>query len=229
MLAVIPARAGSKGIPRKNIKMLGDKPLVAHTICAAQQSKYLDHIHVSTDDEDIKKVAELSGIKVPFLRDSKHAQDDVPNIPDMLVNAIDELKRIQNYSADIVLLLEPTYPFRTTSTIDRALLALVNSEADWVVTVSKTKEHPLRMRRYDSRSKRIYPFLEDKDLFVQRQEFDDLHNIKGAVYAARIGNVAKDLRKCTWEGITIDHLEAIDIDEEFDFRVAQALIAEGKD
>ena len=223
ILGIIPARAGSKGIPKKNIKILGDKPLILHTLAAASKSKHLDRIHVSTDSEEIKAIVEKSGFKVPFLRDPEYARDDVPNIPDVINHVIDTIKEKEKYTADIVVFLEPTYPFRSSETIDMTIEAAATSGADWAVTISKVKEHPLRMRKYNSDSKKIESFLQDKDVFVQRQEFDNLYSIKGAVYATKTKNLKKDLRLCSWHGVVIDHMEAIDIDEIFDFRVANAL------
>ena len=223
VLAIIPARGGSKGIPRKNIKMLGKMPLIAHTIIAAQKSKYIDHLHVSTEDEEIRTIAQSYGVEVPFLRDDKYAQDNIPNIPDVINCVTKEVETRQNHNVDLVLLLEPTYPFRSAETIDKVIEFVGNSNADLVATISKTREHPLRMRKFDPETNKISAFVDSRDLFCQRQEFNSLYNIKGAVYATRRANLFKDLNKCSWEGVVINAVESMDIDVPFDFKLAIAM------
>lgn len=226
VLAIIPARGGSKGIPRKNLRSVGGIPLIHHTIKAAMQSKYIDVLHVSTDDEEIRDEAERCGISVPFLRDPQLAEDHVPNIPDVLSHTVDRIVQSEICNPDIVLLLEPTYPFRNKGTIDGLIEHLVSSESDWVVTVSKTKEHPLRMRQMDVKTSSITPFLKSNNTFAQRQEFGQLYNIKGAVYGCRVQNVSKQITECTWMGVPIQPIESIDIDDFFDLKIARALFGD---
>ena len=119
VIAVIPARGGSKGIPRKNIKPLCGKPLIAYTIEAALQSKYLDRTIVSTDDKKIADIARKLGAEVPFIRAKELAEDDVPLIPYVLRHAVEELERTENLNVDIVVMLQPTSPFRKARYIGR--------------------------------------------------------------------------------------------------------------
>ena len=166
VLGIIPARAGSKGIPKKNIKILGDKPLILHTLAAANKSKYLDRIHVSTDSEEIKNIVEQAGTHVPFLRDPKFSGDHTPNIPDVMEHVVQSIEKKERYVADIIVFLEPTYPFRTAETIDKTIESVLKSKSDWTVTISKVKEHPLRMRKYDPNSRKIKSFLQNEGLFL---------------------------------------------------------------
>ena len=226
VLAIIPARGGSKGIPRKNIKPVGGVPLIHHTITAAKQSKYIDVVHVSTDDEEIKQSAEACGVHVPFLRDPSYAEDHVPNIPDVVSHTVEQVKDSNICDPDIVLLLEPTYPFRDPHTIDRVVEKISQSDSDWVVTVSKTKEHPLRMRKMNNKTSEIVPFIRSDNTFVQRQDFNDLYNIKGAVYGCKTQNIKKQITECSWEGEVIQPIESIDIDDQFDLKIARALFGD---
>lgn len=225
VLAVIPARGGSKGIPRKNIKILGGKPLIAHTIAAAAKSIYIDKVHISTDDEEIAQVAKEWGGSVPFLRDAKYAADEVPNIPDVIVHIVNSIEREQKEKFDIILLLEPTYPFRNNLTIDKTIETIYNNnETDWVTTVSRSREYPHRMRLYNEKTGDIHPLVQDKNTFSQRQALETLYVLRGAVYAAHRKNINKKLSTCSWKGVVVSDLEGVDIDEPFDFKLAAALM-----
>jgi len=230
ILAVIPARGGSKGIPRKNIKLIGGEPLICHTIKAALKSKLITRIIVSTEDSEIAEISSQAGAEVPFIRDQQLAGDETPCIPDILVDANSRMRGLEQYQADIVLLLEPTYPFRSSSTIDKVITALIDSDTEWAVTVSSVREHPLRMRKMDEQTNKILPFIDNKDTFVQRQGFNELYMLRGAVYAAWTSKLTVDIKSASWQGVLIDPLESIDIDEPFDFKIADALMnARGTD
>ena len=134
ILAIIPARGGSKGIKNKNIKPMNGKPLIVWTIEAAQQSIYLDKFLVSTDSKEIAKVAKHNGAEVPFLRLSKYAKDDSPSY-EAVLHAIDQLK-LKGETYDYVALLEPTSPLRGYKDIDNAIAQLIyHPDADGLVSV----------------------------------------------------------------------------------------------
>ena len=121
VLAIIPARGGSKRIPYKNIQNLAGKPLIAHTIIAAKKSKVIDKIVVSTDDKKIAKISEAYGIEVPFLRPKNISKDNSPTI-EAVKHTLEFLRTNQDYIPDMIIILQPTSPLRTTRSIDNLSL-----------------------------------------------------------------------------------------------------------
>lgn len=147
ILALIPARGGSKGIPRKNIVELGGKPLIAYSIEQALASRLINRVIVSTDDEEIAEISRECGADVPFMRPGEFAQDLSPDI-DVFRHALTWLEGNEGYVPDIVLHLRPTCPFRKVETIDRAIELLVNTpEADALRSVCVTSQTPYKMWR----------------------------------------------------------------------------------
>lgn len=143
--AIIPARGGSKGIPRKNIVPVADKPLIAHSIEHAKASQYIDRVIVSTDDQEIARVAESCGAEVPFLRPDELAEDHVLDWP-VFVHALTWLKDYDHYAPEIVVHLRPTSPLRLPQQIDAAIQQLADHpDADSVRSVSVPSQHPYRM------------------------------------------------------------------------------------
>lgn len=147
ILALIPARGGSKGIPRKNVLPLLGKPLIAYSILHAQASQAINRVIVSTDDEEIAGVASQWGAEVPFMRPAEYAQDLSPDI-DVFRHALDWLKTHEDYVPDLVIHLRPTGPVRRVEVIDRAIaLLLSHPEADAVRSVSLALQTPYKMWR----------------------------------------------------------------------------------
>lgn len=135
VLGLIPARGGSKGVPRKNVRMLGGKPLIAHTIDAARSTTRLERVVVSTEDEEIAAVARSLGADVPFLRPASLAQDDTPMLP-VIVHALETLAA-DGWTPDAVCLLQPTFPFRAAEEIDGCIDTLESEDADCVISVHR--------------------------------------------------------------------------------------------
>jgi N-acylneuraminate cytidylyltransferase len=133
ILGLIPARGGSKGVPKKNIKLLGKKPLIEYTIDDAKNSKFLTEIVVSTDDEEIAIAAELAGYKPPFIRPDELAQDASTSL-EVVQHAIAFFER-QNIFFDAVCLLQPTTPFREKDSIDEAIAKFISTKVDSLVSV----------------------------------------------------------------------------------------------
>ncbi len=145
VLGLIPARGGSKSIPRKNIKLLGGFPLISHSITAAKGSKYLDRIIVSTDDPEIAKVARRWGAEVPFLRPAELAQDDTPDMP-VFRHCLQWLTDQNEPLPDIIVQLRPTSPFRPKGAIDEAIETLLqNPTADCIRSVTPAAQNPFKM------------------------------------------------------------------------------------
>jgi CMP-N,N'-diacetyllegionaminic acid synthase len=133
ILGLIPARGGSKGVPKKNIKLLGKKPLIEYTLDDAKNSRLITKIVVSTDDEEIAIAAEISGLKPPFLRPAELAQDTSTSL-EVVQHAITFFES-QNIFFDAVCLLQPTNPFREIGYIDKAIEKFISSNADSLVSV----------------------------------------------------------------------------------------------
>lgn len=133
ILGLIPARGGSKGVPKKNIKLLGKLPLIEYTIYAAKESELLTAIVVSTDDEEIAIAAEVAGVKPPFIRPSEIAQDTSTSL-EVVQHAVAYFES-QNIFFDAVCLLQPTNPFREKGIIDKAIEKFISSKADSLVSV----------------------------------------------------------------------------------------------
>lgn len=147
VLGLILARGGSKRVPKKNIKDLCGKPLIAYTIEAAKQSKYIDRIITSTDSEEVAEVARSFGSEVPFMRPDELADDHVTDFP-VFVHALNWLKENENYVPDIIVQLRPTSPFRTANDIDAAVALLAeHPEVDSVRTVTEPDQSPYKMYR----------------------------------------------------------------------------------
>jgi CMP-N-acetylneuraminic acid synthetase len=133
ILAIIPARAGSKGVPNKNARMLGGKPLIAYSIEQALKSKFIQDIVVSTDSEEIAEIAREFGAAVPFIRPA-HLSSDTAKSIDVVIHAVEFLKG-QGKNYDGIILLQPTSPFREVSLIDSAIEQFFSSEIDSLVSV----------------------------------------------------------------------------------------------
>jgi CMP-N-acetylneuraminic acid synthetase len=149
ILAIIPARGGSKRVPNKNIKELGGKPLIAYSIDHAKQSKYITRTIVSTDSPEILEIAKSFGAEAPFLRPEELAQDSTPDLP-VFQHALLWMKENENYVPDIVVQLRPTSPLRKVEDVDRAIELLINNpEADSVRTVIEPVSSPYKMYKID--------------------------------------------------------------------------------
>lgn len=182
ILAIIPARGGSKGLPGKNIKPLCGKPLIGWTIEQAKASKYITEIYVSTDSAEIAEVAESFGVKVPDLRPAELASDTAPS-SGFVVYTLEKLAR-EGKVFDYVILLEPTSPLRETSDIDRSIEMLeAHPDAESIVGVCKTEcAHPAFLTRIDRGL--LQPYQGDMAA-IRRQELDELYFFEGTVYVSR--------------------------------------------
>lgn len=145
VLAVIPARAGSKSVPHKNIRMIGGKPMLAHSIGHALQSTYINRVIVSTDSEEYAQIAREYGAEVPFIRPAEYATDTALDY-DVFHHALRWLEEQEGYEPDIVVQLRPTYPIRDVKDIDNMIQILMNHpEADSVRSMAKALEIPYKM------------------------------------------------------------------------------------
>ena len=184
ILGVIPARGGSKSVPRKNITPVFGRPLIAYTIAAAQQSKELTHFLLSSDDDEIIAVAKQYGAPVPFIRPAVLATDQAPTLP-VVQHAIRYMEEQEGIIFDYVVLLQPTTPMRTAEDIDTAVKKLVSTRADSVVSVCDVDAyHPARMRQIVDDQLVELPIKEPKEM-ARRQDLPPVYIRNGAIYAVR--------------------------------------------
>ena len=191
ILALIPARGGSKGIPDKNIIDVAGLPLIAHTIRNAKKSKLVDKIVVSTDSRKIASVAKKYGAEVPFLRPKKIAGDRSPTI-DAVLHALDWLKD-HGEKFDAVALLEPTSPLRKDNDIDNTIKILLKNykSTDAVVSVGEVRlEHPSLMRVIEKRY--LNPLLPSGKKIRRRQELPKVYFPYGVIYLCKTSALKKE-------------------------------------
>lgn len=180
ILGIIPARGGSKGIPGKNIRLLGGKPLLQYALEAARSSRQVDRLILTTDSLDIASVARNLGVEVPFIRPAELARDDTPMLP-VLEHAL-QFVEAEGWQPDIILLLQPTAPLRRAEHIRQAVKLLVESQCDSVVSVVEVPRHYVPdfvLRLEDGRLK---PFL-DAPLVARRQDARPAYSRDGTIYA----------------------------------------------
>jgi CMP-N-acetylneuraminic acid synthetase len=150
VLAIVPARGGSKGIPRKNVREVAGHPLIAYSIAAGLAAEHIDRVLVTTDDEEIAEVARAYGADVPFRRPGELAADDTPDLP-VFLHALEWLDREERYRPEIIVHLRPTSPLRQVADIDRAIRLLAGHEtADAVRAVCEPFQNPYKMWRLDA-------------------------------------------------------------------------------
>ena len=163
ILAIIPARGGSKSIPRKNIRSLAGHPLIAYSIAAGMQSEFVTRVLVSTDDEEIAAVSRQYGAETPFLRPAELAQDQTTDFP-VFTHALEWLKENEGYQPDIVIQLRPTSPVRPTDCVDQAVrILLEHPQADSVRGVVPSGQNPYKMWKL-SDDGRMSPLLNLPDI-----------------------------------------------------------------
>jgi len=178
VLALIPARGGSKGIQRKNIKLLACKPLIEWTIDAAKQANCVDRIVVTTDDEEIAAVARSLGAEVPFMRPAELATDETPGIKPVL-HAIEQLP---NY--EWILLLQPTSPLRTHADIEAIWQLCQSSAAPSAVSITEVSKHPYWIYKQDEQGC-LLPFISGRPDITRRQDLPAAYALNGALYLAK--------------------------------------------
>lgn len=217
-LAVIPARGGSKGVPRKNIRDLAGKPLIAWTIEEARKSKYITRVILSSEDEEIIKVAKNYGCEVPFVRPQELAADDTPGINPVL-HAIEQCP-----GYDYVVLLQPTSPLRTVKDIDGAIEHLLVNRAKFSVSVVEPSQNPYWMYELN-KNEMIKPLLEGKNNAIRRQELPKVFSLNGAIYIANVNLLKATKSFLTDEtiGFQMSPKHSQDIDTELDFSICELI------
>ena len=231
ILAVILARGGSKGIPKKNIYKICGHPLISYSLQAAKESKLISKIIVSTDDKKIAKIAKAYGADIPFLRDKKLALDKTTSV-DALRDAVIKCEKIYNQKFDYIIELPCVSPLRDSKDVDKALKILIKGKnIDSVIGFVNTGEkHPTRLKRI--KNKKITNFCKEypePDVGSRRQDFEDCYIRNGSIYAMTrdcIINQNSRNGKKSYPFI-MPAKKSINIDEKFDLLVAELLIRNG--
>jgi CMP-N-acetylneuraminic acid synthetase len=226
IVGAIFARGGSKGVPRKNIRLLAGKPLIAYAIETARASALIDRVIVSTDDTEIAEVAQQYGAEVPFMRPEELARDDSP---EWLAwqHAIRALEATDsNPKIDAFACIPPTSPLRAVEDVDACIQALLDSDADLVITVKPAERNPyFNMVVLDDTGRARLAIPSDKDIH-RRQDSPRVYDITTVAYAARPEFVlnAHSMFEGKVKAIIVPAERALDIDSELDLKFAEFLL-----
>ena len=227
ILCVIGARGGSKRVPRKNLKLLNNKPLMSYTISAAKKSKYIDRIILSTEDDEIKKIGVKYGAEAPFDRPKDLAQDDT-RLPPVTKHAMEYMDN-NGFKADIVVQLQPVCPFITPELIDESIEKVLYEGCSSAVTLKKVTDHPYRIKIIIERENMIFePHIKDipVDTFQSSYYLPEVYVSSGAIYTRK----RKLLDEYNGEdfalgdrpgAVVLNEIESIDVNTNFDFKLAE--------
>jgi len=223
ILAVIPARGGSKGVPKKNIRLLTGKLLIAYSVEQAKKSKYISRAIVSTENEEIAEIAREWNAEV-IKRPQDLAKDDTATI-DVIIHVLDYLRKEEKYAPDAVVLLQPTSPLRTSKDIDDALeLFLNNRNCLSLVSVTEFDHPPWWALKIENGY--LSPIFDEKYIKMRRQKLPKSYKPNGAIFIATPKVLYE--YKTFYTPKTIAYLmppeRSVDIDTEFDFLIAEFLI-----
>lgn len=224
ILAVIPARKGSKGVKDKNIKKINDVPLISFTIRSAIKSKLFADIVVSTDSEIIKGIAEKEGASVPFIRSDDLSHDTALAVP-VIQDAVINIQSLNNKKYDAVCMLQPTSPLRSEADYNNVVELFDSDDVDSVISVVEVNQHPYKMVRKSSNDL-LMPFLDWPIENPPRQQLPKLYTYNGAFYLSKY-NVL--MNENTFKGANCKLYEmpesrSVNIDTENDFLLAASII-----
>lgn len=228
-IAIIPARGGSKGLPGKNVRLLGGLPLIAHSIRFAQMCPQIERSIVSTDSKEIAEVAREAGGNAPFLRPAELSQDSTPMLP-VLQHAVEKMEQQEGKRYALVILLQVTSPFRLPEDLSRALKIMnEDREAVGVIAVSQPSFNP---RVVCVQEKDGYlDFAFSAKSYNRRQDAEPVFRINGMLYIWRrdylMGSAVDDLYSAPHRCLVVPEERALDIDSLQDFRLAEAVLQAG--
>lgn len=228
VLAVIPARGGSKGVPRKNIRLVGGKPLIAYTIEPVLAVKHrLHRLIVSTEDAEIAEVAQRFGAEVPFLRPDDLGGDKVPMVP-VLQHAVKTIEEMDGIRLDWVLLLQPTCPFRAPEDILAALDLAAAGGCDSVISVVRVlAHHPILMKKIEN--DQLLPFIIEEKEGTRRQDYTPPAYMRnGSIYLTRRDNLLEN--NSIWGKVIRPYLmpeeRSVNVDSELDLKLVEFILSE---
>lgn len=222
MISIIPARGGSKGLPGKNILPLCGKPMIAYTIEAAKQSKYIDRVIVSTDDQNIADIALQYGAEVPFLRPDFLASDTAQAV-DNYIYTIERLSKEWNTPIEEFVVLQPTSPLRIVEDIDGAIEMFMEKKADSVISYTP-EAHPVRWHKYLDENNAFVDIFDTT--IANRQDLKTSYYPNGAVYVFRFSMI-KERKYYTDKsyGFVMPRVRSVDIDYKEDFDYVEFLMS----
>lgn len=222
ILAIIPARSGSKGLKDKNIKELNGKPMIAYTIEAAIKSSIFEDIIVSTDSKEYAEIALKYGADVPFLR-SKELSSETASSKDVILDVINKMIA-KGSKYDYFMLLQPTSPLRTSRNIKEAYKLLLEKKANAVVSVCEVDHHPFLSNKLDE-TLLLDGFLGEYDN-IRRQDLDKFYRINGAIYLSKTDYflMFQNFYKNNSIAYIMEKIASIDIDNFIDFKLAEILL-----
>lgn len=225
ILAIIPARGGSKGVHKKNIKRLNGVPLIGYTLQEANKSKYINRVVVSTDDEEIGEVATNYNGEVPYLR-PKELSTDTSSTVDCITHMIKYLEEKENYLPDYICLLQCTSPLRTYEDMDGAIEKLLSTEFDGIISICEADVNPYWTNVFEK--DKLKYFIEEGKNITRRQDLPEIYRYNGAIYIIKT-DVFMKKKSFDTENITgyiMSSANSVDIDTMTDFKIAEILMKE---
>ena len=223
ILALIPARKGSKRLPGKNMLLLGGKPLISWTIDIAKEIKEFCDIVASTDDLEVAEHCVRSGIMVPWLRPHELATDEA-SLVDVTLHALNWYESI-NGDVDCIVLLQPTSPFRKAETIRRGIQLFEDHKLRTVLGVSKSDTHPMWM--FNMQGDLMLPYLDKHGMNMRSQDLPDVYSLNGYFYMTSTQNLRESRSFIQKESVPLvieSKRETLDIDDQWDFQMAEYII-----
>lgn len=219
-LGIIPARGGSKGLPHKNIRKLGGKPLIAWTIEQALRSKYIDRVIVSTDNPAIAKISKKYGADVPFMRPAELATDKAKSI-DAVFHALFSLSEKYDY----VVLLQPTSPLRIADDIDACIKLCTGRRINSCVSVTESEKNPYWMYSLNKNG-RMRRLIQTEKIIDRRQDLPKVYLSNGAIYVAQVDWLLNNKTFVTDEtyAYIMPSERSVDIDNDMDFKFTEFLL-----
>ena len=229
ILAIIPARAGSKRLPKKNILKLAKKPLLAWTIEAASKVRQIDEIVVSTDDKKIAEISKNFGAKIPYLRPKALATDEAKTV-DVVLDVVNYYNEKLNRKFDVVIVLQPTSPLRKAKDIKNALNFFLKKKANAVISVCETDHSPKWANKLP-KNLSMNSFLKSEVINTRSQDLEKYYRLNGAIYIIKTERLLVDenlFPKKKSFAFIMPPLRSIDIDTEIDFNLAEIIIKKRK-
>ena len=223
-LAIIPARGGSKGVKNKNIKRLNGKPLIYYTIRVAKKAKCIDRVIVSTDSEEIKKIALKFGAEVSFLRPRNLSTDKTPMYP-VIRHALEFLEK-KGERFNIIVVLQPTSPLRRAIDIQQAIAKLIKTGADSIASVCLSEHSPFWMKVI--KQGKIYPIIKSRQ-YSRRQDLPKVYRLNGAIYITKRDVLKKQKRilGANTQAFVMPVENSIDINTGLEFKIAAITLRDG--
>lgn len=223
-MALITARGGSKGLPRKNVLHFCGEPMIVWSIRAALNANTDLRVVVSTDDEETASIAAQYGAEVPFLRPHALAGDNAAHV-DVVLHALEWMESHKGYSPEYICLLQPTSPLRIAHDIDAAFELQCLYDCSAVIGVSESNQHPYHAYRLDSQTGRIDPYMARSRNYVRRQDLPVSYHVNGSIYLNRVSDLRQNKSFIPADSIPyiMPAERSVDVDSMTDYIIAECL------